>query len=316
MTRALNGEANYRRPTYAKRAERIKALARKHGYRANTAAQAMSTGRFNAIGFLHSNIPNRSYTNAPLLQGVYGELARHNLHMTSAALPDEDLADPERMPKLLRELTADGLLIDYMSEVPQPMSRLLTQHRIPAVWLNTKRQVDCVYPDDIAAGRLATEHLLERGHRGVTFLSVTNSNHYSVDDRIEGYKQVMREAGLEPRIVKRPDVPWEDRFEYCQHLLEEEADTGLAYVCYGSESSTPIAAAGLRRGMALGRDMSIVSFAETPDVALGVLMSTVILPFDDVGRAAVAALIQKIQDPSQPLPPRTCAPWLETGATT
>ena len=67
------------------------------------------------------------------------------------------------MPRLLTEACSDGLLIDYTHAIPPALLALIERHRIPAVWINSRQPLDCVRPDDEAAGYDATRRLLERG---------------------------------------------------------------------------------------------------------------------------------------------------------
>lgn len=314
VTRALNGEATYRRPTYARRAKRIRELADKHGYRANTAAKAMSTGRFNAIGYLHSSGDNNSFTNIPLLKGIQAALHERNLHLTSSYQPDERLTDADQLPKLVRDMTADGLLVDYISRIPETMLNLFRRYRIPAIWINVKLQQDCVFPDDVAAGRLATEHLLERGHRKIALGALNITSHYSYRDRIEGYTQAMLSAGLQP-VVFRPELAsFNNRLDHAMQWFQQD-DRPTAVVTPGVPSSTPLAAAAMANGLTLGKDIAFVTMHESLERSLGLAMSTVVVPFESVGQLATQELIAKIDDPHTARTPRTILPGFEQGVT-
>jgi DNA-binding LacI/PurR family transcriptional regulator len=314
VTRALNGVTVYRRLTYAKRAERIRALAERLGYRANAAARAMSTGRFNAIGYLHSAIPHRSHVNSALLHGIYEELARHNLHMTSAMLPDEQLTDDQRMPKLLRELTADGLLIDYLSSIPERMTQLIDKNHVPSIWINSKRESNCVYPDDLAAGRLATEHLIARGHTRISYVALGTSNHYSAADRKAGYRQAMHAAGLTDDVFHPEGLPYEQRLDAALAWIKRD-DRPTAVFCYGSNTALPLTAAAMHHGLMPGRDLAVVTTGTEVDRSIGLQMTTVQIPFAEVGRRAVRELQSLIDNPGQERPAVAISPRMLQGVT-
>jgi len=86
------------------------------------------------------------------------------------------------------------------------MERLVRQYRLPSIWVNVKRAEDAVHPDDLTAGRLATELLLSHGHRRVAFLDITDpwapelGRHYSLADRQRGYERAMRAAKAKPSV--------------------------------------------------------------------------------------------------------------------
>ena len=58
-----------------------------------------------------------------------------------------------------------------------------------------------VYTDDVAGGRLATEHLLELGHERIAFLGDTEGGPFgftSSEARRRGYEAALEDAG-QPR---------------------------------------------------------------------------------------------------------------------
>lgn len=69
---------------------------------------------------------------------------------------------------------------------------------------------DRVITDHYAGGKALTRWLIERGRRKILRVWLSDSNHYWLDRRSEGYVDGMREAGLEPLPVLR--VPAGDRF--------------------------------------------------------------------------------------------------------
>jgi DNA-binding LacI/PurR family transcriptional regulator len=119
------------------------------------------------------------------------------------------------LPKVVREVAADGLLINMSAGIQDHLLDALHALKTPAVWINTKQREDAVYPDDVHTGRWATEHLVSQGHRRVVFITqgeLEGDVHYSVIDRRRGYDEVMRESGLEPQSMGMPGA---------LHTLEE-----------------------------------------------------------------------------------------------
>jgi len=220
VSNVLSGRYKAKRPTAVDRAERIRRIAREMGYRPNAAARAVRSGRFGMIALLLATRRVHSMLPEGLLNGVYAALSESELRLEVAALPDEQFASEQRMPTVLRELAADGMLIDYTGPVPQRTLELIEAHRVPAIWLNVKRPTDCVHPDDYGAGCKATRRLLDLGHQRIGYMDFWHQqsaadSHYSTIDRCRGYEQVMVEAGLTPRMLgpittRLPAVQWVD----------------------------------------------------------------------------------------------------------
>lgn len=169
----------------------------------------MRSGHFGAVTLLLSSERERSWLPEPLLIGIHDELARHGLHLSVARLPDEQLHNEQFVPKLLREWASDGLLINYLWQLPQYLNELIDRYRIPAIWLNVSLERDCVHPNDEAACEEMTGHLIEWGHRDIAFVCFAGGNaaksHYSVQARRQGYERTMLAAGLAPRHLGNPE---------------------------------------------------------------------------------------------------------------
>ena len=186
--------------------ERVLRAAAQLGYRRNSAAKAMRSGRFACAALVLSDNPWRSTLFREQVAGMDHALTAAGMHLAHALIPEHDLREHGRVPKILGELMADGLLINYTTGIPPALDRVMAKHHLPAIWMNVRRDRDCVHPDDEGAGRLATEHLLALGHRRIAYVDYCHATgqpdqHYSAADRQTGYAAAMRAAGLAPRVI-------------------------------------------------------------------------------------------------------------------
>lgn len=287
--------------------ERVLTAARKLGYRRHSSARAIRHGRFESIALLLSEVPHLSLLSIRLRDGILNALATRENNLILARLPDTSLTSETRLPRILRELSSDGLLINYNDAIPEKMIALLKEHRMPAIWINSTHDVDCVYPDDREAGRLATRHLMNAGHRRIAYLH-WSSGHYSQKHREEGYRKEMEGAGLEPISLLTFDIhrtfssdqkglPW---------LIGPERYTG--FVCYSPEVASQLLFLTAMFGLRVSADLSAVTFADEPFSFLGFELDTVVLPYFEMGQEAVDMLQLKIEAPNDPLPPRILLP--------
>ena len=288
--------------------EKVLAAARKLGYRPNNSARAMRTGRFSNVLLLKSAYGVVSYLPGPLLDGIQDELARRDLTLTLARFPDEELTREDFVPKTLREWVADGILVNYDTNIPQRMIELVQTHPIPAIWINSKQAADCVYPNDFQAGRLATEHLLRLGHRRIAYLDYhirhTAVRHYSREDRLEGYRSAMTAAGLRPSLITpEGHLPDGETAAYAAGFLRGP-QRPTAAVTYSTDEAFALAyGAAVHAGLRVPRDLSVVTVS-LGAVYCGVPMTCVDNPMHEVGRVAVDMLLEKIEHPRRKLPPR------------
>jgi DNA-binding LacI/PurR family transcriptional regulator len=247
------------------------------------------------------------------------------MHLTMAVLPDEALTDQAFLPRILREWTCDGLLINYNKRIPQRMIDLLEEYHLPSIWLNCKRDCDCVYPDDLAAGREAAQRLLAAGHRRVAYVSYSykvEDAHYSELDRRDGYLQAMREAGLPCQAHDRyadgldkqgGPAGLEHRTDVWRRVLARaERPTGV--VAYGASTLRHVLRAAEDVGLRVPRDLSVVTFGGAP-LSLVRQIATVVIPEAEVGRVGVEMLLAKIAAPGEALAPRVVATEFRPGET-
>jgi LacI family transcriptional regulator len=292
---------------------RVRQAAAELGYRPNSAAKAMRSGRFACAALVLSDDPWRSTLFRPQLTGMDHALTAAGMHLVHAVIPERGLRERGEVPKIIGELMADGLLINYNTGIPEALDQVIAKHHLPAIWMNAKREYDCVHPDDEGAGRLATGHLLALGHRRIAYVDYCHGTaqpdqHYSAADRQAGYEQAMRAARLAPRVIAAPrSVPTAGIPQAACAWLDA-ADRPTAVVTSGDREAGPILyAATVLLGLQVPRDLSIVAIADDPADHTGVPLPTVILPRYELGKTAVELLIQRIARPKRSLP-ASCLP--------
>jgi LacI family transcriptional regulator len=302
VSQILNRQEDLFRPETVRK---VLAAARELDYRPNAAARGTRRGRFGCVALLVSTHYYRSNLPVGLLGGIHEALASRDLHLVLAKLPDEKLTNEGYVPKILREWMADGLLINYNVDIPARMVELIEKHGIPSVWMNAKRHTDCVCPDDLAAGREATERLIGLGHSAIAYVDTNYRSpqlHYSKIDRHAGYAEAMTSAGFEPVLNTGPGAKsGESRLSYFARWLDGP-DRPTAILTYGARTELyPMLYAAKGLGLSVPGDLSAVTFAEGPADDIGVRAATMVVPNREIGGAAVEMLARKIERPSRGL---------------
>ena len=128
---------------------RILAAAEELGYRRNASMGMARSGKFNALGLSLSTHPNHSRLTSELLKGLNEGVRENNLHRIVQELPDSPLTEVGFVPKILREWMCDGLLIDYIHNLPSELLELVRKNNTPAVWNNTKLEAETLYRNSL-----------------------------------------------------------------------------------------------------------------------------------------------------------------------
>lgn len=304
--------------------ERVLSSARTLGYRPNASARATRSGRFGSIALLQSSQPMRSVLPAEMLAGIQAALGTHNLNMMLADMPDSKLTDDRFVPQILRQLSVDGLLVNYNMAVPQRLIELIARYKLPAIWLNAELPNDCLRPDDFAAGRLLARRLIELGHRRIAYVDyVFGSNdsldmiHYSTRDRLAGCQEGMREAGLSPRVVRfSHKLVHSERVAESLRLLREPAETRpTAFIAYNDNVAHPFLYAAALAGVKCPAEVSLASFFATPLAGMGVEFGGIFIDEYEMGRRGVEMLRHKIDQPAIVQASACIAPAWQAGQT-
>ncbi len=323
VSRVLNGKGESSRPAAARRAQEIRRIAREYGYRPNLAARNVRNGRFGAVAFLSCSDIGADVFELPVLHGIQSELMPLNLRLTMCELTKAAFERPHTIPHVFRESSVDGVMIDYLFDVPSQVTELIRDSHVPVVWLNRKRELDCVYPDDFEGGRMATRHLIQMGHKKLAFISYHEAdgfNHYSVFDRSDGFASAMFEAGLKPVANEMTEGFTLGRAPERAMRLLNRPDRPTAVVCYEKHEAVAMWTAAAALGIRVPEELSIIAFSnDRIRNQTGLPVTTMIVPFKEVGRQAVYMLNRAIEQgieeqPARPIQyeldeaTRSCAP--------
>jgi DNA-binding LacI/PurR family transcriptional regulator len=309
VARILGGKRQEKWASKQEQGDRIRRLAEEMGYRPNASARALVLGKFGCIGLLHSTKDTQSYLSPVMLSAIDDGLVKHDLHLSIARLDDSKLTSVEYVPKILREWLCDGLIINYHG-VPPKMKKLITDFKIPAVWLNCRLEHDAVFTDDFAAAVQATEFLAENGHRRIVYADASyfrsrrgGHQHYNKSARKDGYSEVVTKLGQQPMFVYDDEKGVAHHFiNNLRELLSGE-NRPTAVVAYSRIEirATRIVAAEL--GLKIPQDLSIIGFKGESDLTPMIWDDTVMMgPEREMCMEAVEMLIRKIARPQVEFP--------------
>ena len=319
VTGVLNGRAAELRISEATQ-QRVLELARELGYRPNLAARAVRTGRYGNIALIQSELGQ--YLPPQLLSGVAHAIADKDMHLVVIQVPDVAIEEETFLPHTVHELSVDGVLINRHRGFSSTLLDRIHALRIPAIFLNVKRDVDCVYPDDRLGAQLATEYLLNLGHKRITYVDTefSGKTHYSKPDRQAGYEQAMSAGGrpsavhLLPRSWLGSEATGEDQRVHSARQLLQRKDRPTAILAYELGESMAVVHAAFSLGIRIPQDLSIIHFHHQVDERYFIPMHTVSNVMREVGSAAISMLMEKIENPERVLPARIIPEELLEGA--
>ena len=275
--------------------QRVIEAAAAMNYRVNASARAMRQKKFNNIGFFVVRKDPNDYTFADIIsQGIATAAEKHEQNVFLVRLPETGSLT-SAIPKSLREACLDGLLIQEGASLTADFQRAIDSADFPVVYLNEKRPTNAIYVDDIYAGRLMTEHLIEKGYRKITMLSPSLTiNHYSSADRAQGYREAMQAAGLHPVLKMFPSATW--KVETAAWL--QSGDRPEVVLCVSDQVAVHLQGILYRLKIRIPEEIGITGyndelFAQYSQVPL----TTMKVPFYEMALSAVDMLMTLIKNP-------------------
>jgi LacI family transcriptional regulator len=189
-SKALNGRAQVRESTRVKVQEAAAALS----FTPNFFAQALNSARTGTIGMVTSDLDNRFVL--PVLLGAEDAFGSGSLSVLLADARDDALREQLHLQTLLTR-RVDGLLIVGRTTNPRPPVPLLADVPVVYVYAPSSDPADASFtPDNVQAGRLAAEHLIEKGRTRIALVN-GEASYAAARDRAVGVQQALSAAGLE-----------------------------------------------------------------------------------------------------------------------
>lgn len=278
--------------------QRVFRAAEELGYRPNLAARSLRTQKTATIAFISDVVATTRFA-GDMIRGALDAAREHN-HVLLIAETQGDEAFERHAIEAMLDRQVDGIIYAAMAtrrlEVP---SAVLEQ---PTVLLNATSadRRPCVLPDDEGAGNTVATALLDHGHGDRIALIGRNKlkEHdpevsMAAEARLRGIRSVLAEAGTRLSTeVSCSDWSPENGFTAMRALLRRAARPS-AVICMNDRLAFGAYQAVAEAGLAIPGDVSIVSFDD--DVIAAWLrpgLSTVALPHEQMGRAAVELLLE------------------------
>jgi DNA-binding LacI/PurR family transcriptional regulator len=178
--------------------ERVQSAVEELGYRPNRLAQNLRRQQAHMIGVVISDVENPHF--GQMVRVVENAAYQLGYRVLLCNTDEND----EKQQAYLEVLAAErvlGVILSASDPDGQEISDLLNL-KIPIVAFDRPvkdPRADSVLIDNIQAGRVATRHIMAAGHTRIGLLSDPGVE--TVRQRLQGFEDEMRLAGLQPRSV-------------------------------------------------------------------------------------------------------------------
>jgi LacI family transcriptional regulator len=298
VTHVLNGRAERVSPAVR---ERILKTIEETDYHRNGLVRAMQRKRTQVLGLVLNHAGGYF---SRLVASIESTAKAHD-YQCFLCQTHSVIENMEKEVATLREYRVDGLILMPVNSMEhRDFYRRLLARRVPFVLLDMAVEgvdVPCARNDDVAIGRLATQHLLALGHRRIACLRgyPKASNAW---DRERGYREALAAAGLPVRedLIVGNSYIAEGGREAVRELLGRNTEFTALFaandaVAYGAIEELR------RHGRRVPEDVSVVGVGNDESCGwVSPRLTSVDQKPDDVGRAAVELLLARIDKTLKP----------------
>ncbi|HEX3046493.1 MAG TPA: LacI family DNA-binding transcriptional regulator, partial [Bacillota bacterium] len=261
VSRVINGAPGVGDETRKRILKMIKEL----DFQPNASAQGLAAKHTNNIGLvipdIGKNIMANNYWPVMLTEITLHAAVRDYNLLFSTARSEKDRNSAYK--SILKGRKIDGLIIDSYQFGEKQMAELLLKD-FPYVFIGRNSYITSNYVDidGMNGSRLMTEHLIRLGHKEIAILS-GSEQFINIHERIQGFKDAMIQAGLNPRYIFHCPYRIGDIIEETKRILQQKPRP-TALFAIAEDLAIGVLKAIHEMGLKIPDDIAVVFFDDLP----------------------------------------------------
>ncbi len=288
VSRVLNDHPSVKSTTR----DRVLDAMRELDYRPNNLARSLVTSRTQRIGVLSFDL--RYYGPGSTLVAIEQAAHDRGYGVALASMTELDADEAANALALLDAQRVDGLIVIAPRRgAVEAIGKLPRELPVVALEAEFRKDVCVVSIDQRAGARLATEHLLDLGHRTVWHVAGPEDwNEATL--RTAGWRRALEDRGVVAPEVLRGDWTSRSGYEAGMKLANEPGVT--AVFAANDQMALGVLRAFHERGIGVPDERSVVGFDDLPEAEFLIPgLTTVRQDFDAVGRKGLERLVTLIE---------------------
>ena len=288
-SKAINGKARVSERTRA----RVTAAADELAYSRNSLARSLSQGRSGTVGLLTSDLEGRF--SLPILMGAEDTFGAGQVSVFLCDARGDALRERHYISALLGRRVDAVMVVGSRTDSRPPIAHDLP---VPVIYVYTPSSDPSdlsITPDNVAAGRMAVEHLVAAGRRRLAHIAGP-ANERAAIDRAIGIRGALEVLG--GSLVYEPQYgEWSERWgrSACAMLLEQGGGAD-AILCDSDQIARGALDALKERTIAIPRDVAVMGFDNWDVIVEGThpMLTSVDMNLEGLGRLAAQRLFDAI----------------------
>ncbi len=278
---------------------------KKLNYHPSRSARGLVSNKTGNIGFILTN--DHFLRTEPFYTRIFlgSEFeAREKEYYLLLTTIESDFQSQKTLPRFILERNVDGVIV--AGKVPNSFIHNLGQIEIPLVFIDyqpkkLEKKYSSVLIDNYNGGFLATNHLIELGHKKIAFIG-GDIDHPSIKERLKGYKAAINDAKISLNnnlIIADEDYPArENGYNAAEKLLKKDKNVTAIFAC-NDAMAIGIMQYLKRKGIKVPDDISLIGFDDVEeDISQDPPLSTVRVFKTEMGAAAIRLMSNLINNNS------------------
>ena len=272
-------------------------------YHPSRSARGLVSRKTGNIGFIltHDHFLRTEPFYTQIFMGTEFEAGENELYVLLTTI-DSNFHEGDSLPRFILERNVDGIII--AGKVPSLLTEKLSNYNMPIVFIDycpSNMKVPTVAVDNLQGGILATQHLIELGHRKIAFIG-GDIKHPSIQDRYNGYKLALEKYHItfaERLTDTDEDYPARiNGYNAARKIFSRNNDVSAVFACNDAM------AVGVIQylkdiGKQIPNDISVIGFDDVvSENSVTPPLSTVRVPKMEMGVEAMRLISSLVKDNS------------------
>jgi DNA-binding LacI/PurR family transcriptional regulator len=303
VSRVINGSPHVSPKTLLRVQEAIRDL----DYQPNKAAQMLVTGRSHTIEVIMAGVGH--FGPAQMMAGVERAARQLGYRVMFSDLDGALAEDVEVAIDNMAHVDGAVIITPIQNHLYDYLIAACQTHRYVQIGTRAGSKTPSVVIDQMYGSQMATQHLIDLGHRAIAEISGPLHWHDAAA-RHQGWLATLAENKLQPVHSVAGDWTAPDGYKAALELLDH--NVGFTGLVVANDQMALGAMRALReRELRIPHDVSVVGFDDTPESAyFEPSLTTVRQDFLALGKQSVEYLIEQIKNPQTPIHQRVLYPTL------
>ncbi len=292
----LNGRAKEKRIS-DELVQKVLKFVEEVGYKPNSLAKSLRTGKSNIIGLMVENISDIFFAN---IARYIEDRAYKNGYRIIYCSTDNDAAKTKDLINMFRDRHVDGYIIAPPVGVEEDIAALIKDD-LPVVLFDRffpELESSYVVVDNLNSTYNATKYFIDHGYKNIAFITFS-SHQTQMQARMDGYEKALKEHQLTSHIK---EVDFNQDLQFIIDPITDflEKNKGFDAILFGTNR---LGVCGLKALSKLGiktpDDVAVISFDDNEVFEMySPSITAIAQPIEEIADNVITILLHKLKTPA------------------